>query len=259
MVESLFDRSELAAALVTIGATTALGLLTYLVSAWLVHRSQAANLKEPTSSLFRVVGMIVGLMLSLAFADVVLQVKEIENAVQREAAAIKRLHGDLMSFGVEETGNSRASLIAYTQSIIEDEWRELADDRLSDRTEDLHTALSREVMSLEPATKLQEILWGRILANVSALTDHRLDRLESALAKPPAFIYVVMLGFIVTMACFGAYRPQASIIALLGMYTLYIGFVLYLVLAMSDPFQGATSVDPTVLERLVVKLQSIQG
>ena len=111
-------------------------------------------------------------------------------------------------------------------------------------------------MSLEPTTSNQEQLWSLIVADIDALSDHRFIRLDAALAKPSVFIYVIIFGFLVTMACFGAYRPQAPIVALVFLYTVFVGLVLYLVLAMSDPFQGDIGIEPTVFEYLVETLQS---
>jgi hypothetical protein len=65
-----------------------------------------------------------------------------------------------------------------------------------------------------------------------------------------------MFGFLVTMACFGVYRPQTPLIVLVTLYTLFVGLVLYLVLAMSDPFQGSFGVEPVSFEYLVETLQS---
>ena len=95
-----------------------------------------------------------------------------------------------------------------------------------------------------------------ILADIDTLSDYRVVRLDSALVKPPVFVYVIIFGFLVTMACFGAYRPQAPLVVLAFLYTVFVGLVLYLVLAMSDPFQGSFGVAPAPFEHLVETLQS---
>ena len=58
------------------------------------------------------------------------------------------------------------------------------------------------------------------------------------------------------MVCFGAYRPQAPIVVLVIFYTVFIGLVLYLVLAMIDPFQVDIGIAPAPFEYLVETLQS---
>ena len=60
----------------------------------------------------------------------------------------------------------------------------------------------------------------------------------------------------ITMACFGVYRPQAPLIVLVTLYMIFVGLALYLVLALSDPFQSGIGVAPTSFEYLVETLPS---
>jgi hypothetical protein len=39
------------------------------------------------------------------------------------------------------------------------------------------------------------------------------------------------------MACFGIYRPQAPLVVLVLLYSIFVGLVLCLILIFSDPFQ----------------------
>ena len=111
-------------------------------------------------------------------------------------------------------------------------------------------------MNLEPATPAQKTLWSLILADVDALSDYRITRQDAALADPPIYVKVIIFGFLVTMACFGAYRPHAPLIVLVTLYTVFVGLVLFLIVKLSDPFQGDISVAPTAFEYLVETLQS---
>jgi len=233
-----------------------LGWWSYVTSYKLILKYQSDELKDPTSNLFRVIGMIVSLMLSLAFAEVLVEMRSIENAVEREAVAISDTFDDLQRFDNENTRNIRIILIDYAQAIIDDDWPALSNDRLGQRAGDLNKQLQKSVMELEPATASQKHLMSRILDDLDAASDYRLIRLDNALAEPPVYIYVVFFGFLLTMACFGTYRPQVPLVALVSMYTLFVGLVLYLILALSDPFQGGMGVDPTTFEHLVEKMQA---
>ena len=55
---------------------------------------------------------------------------------------------------------------------------------------------------------------------------------------------------------FNAYQPQFPLTTLVSLCTLFIGMVLYLILALSDPFQGGIIVDPTPVEYLIEALES---
>ena len=115
--------------------------------------------------------------------------------------------------------------------------------------------LYEKMLALEPTTSAQEKLFSLMLADLDAISDYRLIRLDNALATPPVYIYVMVFGFLVTMASFGVYRPQAPLVALVLLYTVFVGLVLYLILALSDPFKGI-GVDPTTFEHLVELMRS---
>ena len=256
MVEFLLSLSTLGGGLLSMAMSTILGLLVYVTSYKLISKCQSDELKDPTSNLFRVIGMIVSLMLSLAFAEVLVEMRSIENAVEREAVAISDTFDDLQRFDNENTRHIRIILIDYAQAIIDDDWPALANDKLGQRAGDLNKQLQKSVMELEPATTSQKNLMSRILADLDAASDYRLIRLDNALAEPPIYLYVVFFGFLLTMACFGTYRPQVPLVALVSMYTLFVGLVLYLILALSDPFRGGMGVDPITFEHLVEKMQA---
>lgn len=65
--------------------------------------------------------MLVGLMLSLAFAEVVVQLRAIENAVEREAVAVSDIFDDLQRFGGPEARSAQSLLIDYTQAVVDDD------------------------------------------------------------------------------------------------------------------------------------------
>ncbi len=256
MIEFLLSLSDWAGSLVSMGGAAALGLLVYLVSYKLISKYQIDELKDPTGNLFRVVGILISLMLSLAFAEVVVDVRKIESSIERESVAIFDTFDNLQLFGGERTREIQKILIDYTQAVIDDDWSALANDKLSERAGVLRKQLTESVMNLEPTTSIQEKLFAKMLTDLDAISDYRLIRLDNALADPPVYIKVVFLGFLFTMACFGVYRPQAPLIVLVSLYAVFIGLTLYLILALSDPFQGGFGADPTTLEHLVEAMRS---
>jgi len=256
MIELLLSLPTWAGCVFAMGFITVAGFVVYLVFYKFISKYKREDMKEPTNNLFRVVGTLVSLMLALAFSEVNLDFRTIRNAVQRETVAISDMFEVLKLFDSERTREHRTILVDYAQAVIDDDWPALADDRLSQRVSDLRRQFAKGVIGLKPANPAQEKLLSQIMADIDALSDYRVIRLDSALAQPPIYLYVIIFGFLVTMACFGAYRPQTPIVALVFLYTVFVGLVLYLVLAMSDPFQGDISVAPTAFEHLVETLQS---
>jgi len=236
--------------------TLVMGLVVYIVSYKLISKNQNFDLKEPTSNLFHVVGLLVSLMLSLGFSKVLGEVNGIHIAIEREAVAISDIFHYLVLFDKKETRKIQTIIVDYTQAVIDDDWPALANDKLGQRATTLKKQLNEAVMNLEPTTSNQEKLWSLIAADLDALSDNRFIRLDYALQKPPVFVYVIIFGFLITMACFGVYRPQTPLVVLVSLYTSFVGLVLYLILQLSDPFQGGIGVDTTTLEHLLETMRS---
>jgi hypothetical protein len=236
--------------------TTVLGLAVYIISYKLIEKSKTVRLIEPINNLFRLVAIIVSLMLSLSFGEVVAEWKAIKNAINQESVAISDTYINLKYYDSEATREIRAIVIDYAQAVIDDDWPAMANDRLGQRASALKRQFTEKVMELKPATSIQKEIRSGIIADIDRLSDHRLIRLNHSMAKPPVYVLVIIFGFLVSMACFGAYQPHFPLIALVSLCTLFIGMVLYLILAMSDPFQGRIIIDPTSIANLIEALES---
>ncbi len=256
MIDFLLSLSTWTGCVVMMGFTTVVGFVVYLVFNKFISKYQREDIQDPTANLFRVVGTLVSLMLALAFSEVIVELRTIRNAVQREAVAISDTFENLKLFDIERTREIRTILVEYTQAVIDDDWPALANDNLGQRTGALKRQLTETVMSLKPATPAQEQLWSFIVADIDALSDYRVIRLDAALAEPPIYVIVMIFGFLVTMACFGTYRPQATLVVLVSLYMIFVGLVLFLIVKLSDPFQDDIGIAPTAFEYLVETLQS---
>ena len=240
---------------IAMACTAFLGLAVYIVSYNLIAKYNSVELKDSINSLFRVVGLFVSLLLSLAFGQVLAEWQAIKHAIDREAVAISDTHRNLEYFDKEGTRKIRSVLIDYTHAVIEDDWPAMANNQLGRRTSELIGQFTVMVMGLIPTNQLQKDLRAHIIADLDDISDYRLIRLNRSLSKPPVYVVVIIFGFLVSMACFGANRPQIPLLALVSLYSVFVGMVLYLIVAMSDPFHGGTYVDPSPFEYLLETLQ----
>jgi hypothetical protein len=243
-------------ALLTMLLTTGTGLLVWVLAYRFISRHKSSDVADPVASLFRVIGILVSLMLSIAFTEVIVSLRAVEKAIEREVVAITDTFSGLRRFDEAATRSVRGALIEYIRAVADDEWAALGDDHLGERTSALMEDFIDEVMRLEATTPTQERILSLLMADVDAITDNRLIRLDGALAKPPVYIRVVFFGFLITMACFGVYRPQVPLVVLVCMYTVFVGLVLYLIVALSDPFNGSVGLDSDHFERLAVSLEA---
>ena len=100
MIDFLLSLSTWPGCLVAMGFTAIVG---YLIFYKLISKYKCEDMKEPTNNLFRVVGTLVSLMLALGFSEVIVELRTIRNAVQREAVAISDTFEVLKLFDMERT------------------------------------------------------------------------------------------------------------------------------------------------------------
>jgi hypothetical protein len=263
MIEALLSLPTLLGCLMFMGLTTVIGLtVSFVTFRTVVERQSDETMKEigdVTGNLFRVVGWLFTLLLSLTFSDVVGKLIATENAIDGEVNAISDIHLDLQRFGLEETRELQTLLVDYTRAVIDDDWPALAHDRLSERSNALLRQLEDAVLNLEATNPAQEILRPRIIADVELVSDFRLSRLKQAREQPSLVLIVVVFGYLATMVYFGVYRPRPFLVSLLSIYTAFVGVVIYMILALGAPFQGATAIDVAPLEYLIETMKADSG
>jgi hypothetical protein len=263
MIHAILSLPTVLGCFVFMALTSVLGLAVYLASFRLLAKNcrddEVKETKEATGNLFRVVGWLFSLLLSLTFAEVFRTWVAIDTAIEGEATTIMDTFEDLRRFGLEDTRDIRKLLIDYTRAVIDDDWPALADDELGPRADEMLRQLNDAVFTLEPNDANREALRSRIVSDVDLVSDFRLSRLQQAQEKPPFILVVVLLGYVITMVCFGVYRPCRNVVFLLSLFTLFIGVVIYLILSMSDPFQGSLSVNPAALEYVLERMQGHGG
>jgi len=256
MVDRLLELPTVIGCLIVMGIAVMVGLVTYLGSYRLLFNRRSEEQADATRAIFLAIGLLVGLFLSLTFANVVVELNTIKRSVEREAITISELHHKLQRFDSSQADLIQTLLITYTQAAIENDWPALANDRLSDQTEHLLRQLELAILDLEPTNVVQEKSWDRLITDVDRIADYRLSRLEQALAHPPFFLIVVCCGFFLTMVCLGIHPPARSLIVLIALYMTFVGLIIYLILAFSDPFQGVPGIDPAPLEYVLQQMQT---
>ena len=259
MSELLLSLPVWAAIALSMGGATVAALAVYFASRLFIPAGGADGLRDAATNVGRVVGTLMSLLLALAFGYDIAHWRTIGDAVDHEAVAVSGAFSGLRLYDAEATEDLRQTLIDYTASVIEDDWPALAQNELGAGGDELLRRLRIGALRLAPTQSAQEELWLHILDDIDSLTDHRLIRLNHALAQTPVYIPVVIFGFLVTIACLGINPPRLSFLVLVSLYASFVGLALYLVVSLSDPFSGGNTVDPAAFERLLRWMQSVEG
>lgn len=258
LLEKLLNLPPLLGCLTLIVIIVAAGLAIYLTSCKILFQREHDTLGDATRTIFLAVNLLVGLFLSLTLNDVANTLSDIEDIVGREAAAISDIYHGLEHIDSPLSNDIQLQLIDYTKALIEDEWPSLADDRLAYQAESLLRQIGSNFHLLETHSKMEDRSWIRISEDLDSISNYRLERLHYALAPTPFFLLVIIFGMVVVMICLGVYRPTRSLVILVSFYLSFVGLTIYLILSLSDPFQGIPGVDHASLKNVLTELLQIQ-
>jgi len=210
LLDALLNLPAFIGGLLLIGTHVGAGLVIYLVSHGVLFRNQENSLGDATRTMFLAVNLLFGLFLSLTLTDVVSDLSDIRDAVEREAVAISDVYNGLGRFDTDDAAQVQTRLIEYTETLIEEDWPSLANDTLSDKADVLLRDVVTSALALEADSRTEIRTWERISADLDLLSDYRLARLQHALAPPPFFLLVTIFGMIVVMVCMGLYPPSRT-------------------------------------------------
>ena len=257
MIDTLFSTSSVVSLLIFVFGMVFIGLIAYLIGYRLFGTSADSNTKEVATILFRAVGVLLGLMLSLNFANVRLEFVKIQDSVEQEAEEIGELAGDFKRFGSEAATILHEKLIDYVKIVINEEWPQLAKGSESQAAHKLFYEIEDGILALKPESQYQQDLRNRLLKDIDELTDYRLARVFSGNVSLKWFLIVVLIGFFMSSFLLCVNPLRLTTLIFISCYSSFIGIVLYSIVALNQPYQGfiQVSVKPfkTVYQSLTLE------
>jgi hypothetical protein len=231
------------AALISIVAA---GALASIGGLWLVrHLVPMAVLvanNEVAGNYLQTLGTIYAVLLAFVVFIVWTQFNDARNAVAVEANEISDLYRTVDGFADPARGSVHSCLSAYVAHVAAAEWPEMSAGAAIPRASPKLDALWAALEVLEPKTPREEILLAEALARFNDLSDRRTHRLFcSQLRLPPTMWLLLHLGAFLTVAsmAFFGLPSFASHALMTSALSGLIGFMLYVILDLDNPFWGS--------------------
>ena len=244
MIDLLIDSSIGAGMVVLVLIIMAISLVIYLTTHYLIKNILSKNHERVGRILFRVAASLLGLILSITFANQRVMYFSIKSSIEQEAAALVDVKVDLDLYNSNETDLISTKIIDYVLYVATDGWKSIEGDPFHSRPFVLFREIYADLNNLEPKTPLQERLKDNMLNDIDHLSDYLQVRLYSYGEKSNALIYISVIGLIGIMILFAVNRPDRLTIGLLLVYVSFIGVVLYFILMMSNPLKGPLQIEP---------------
>ena len=195
------------------------------------------------------------LVLAFSLVQAIGNFRQANTQVATEAAQINNLDRLLTRFNSEKAADIRQHLMAYTKSIVEDDWPALVNGGASQKTTDLFKPVSQGIIAIHPENDRQVSLYASAVNLAHDLERMREVRLESGTLQIPTNYWMVILFAMLAKILLSALLDRSGMgNYVLGVQMAVLGALLGLVLIFDEPYKGQTSVQPdnfvSVLEKM---------
>ena len=192
-----------------------------------------------------VLGAIYAVLLAFVVIVVWEKFEEARVVVSQEANAI----GDLsrLSHGLPDEAQPaiRAALLGYAETVVKEEWPAMQRGESSPSAWAHVTEIWKVYRDLEPRTFVEQTTYQKSIDRLSDLTDSRRLRLFACEDHIPRVLWILLWGggaVTVVFTYFFGVRNMRAQVLMTTMLSMLISFVLYLIVALNNPFDGVVRV-----------------
>lgn len=198
-------------------------------------------------------GLLVGLIAVATFENF----SDVDRTVGREAASLGALYRDVSSYPDSVRQDLQEILREYSRYVIDEAWPLQRRGIIPEAGTARMTAFQQKLLSFQPATTAQEIVHAETVHQFNVYLDLRYQRLHSVTTGLPAVLwYVVVVGAILSIGLTWLVSIQylRAHLVVVGILSLSIGLLVFLIVAMDNPYRGEFSITPDAFESIYRRL-----
>lgn len=193
-------------------------------------------------------GLLVGLLAVAAYQNA----EGVERSAFREATTIATLYSDLRSYPEPIRAQMREMLRDYVLYTIYEDWPAHREGAMKVGGANRADAMRERLATFDPQTLSQEIVHRQVVGTFHDFSVARQERLAGVITRIPRVLwYAVGAGAIINIVLLIMLkmRPIPHLV-LGGLTSFFLGVMLFVIVALDDPFRGEAGLDPEALQLL---------
>ncbi|HYO63849.1 MAG TPA: DUF4239 domain-containing protein [Pyrinomonadaceae bacterium] len=238
-------------------------VLLALAGLWLVRRRVPLTTLEAHHE---VAGFIIGVLgaiyaVLLAFVVVVVwtDFEDARQNVSREGNHLLNLSRMVEGFPAESRAAAHGALRAYALLVLEEEWEAMARGEAGARSQAAMDSVWQTYRAVEPQTPRESALYAESLDHLTELSDARRLRLHASREGLPLILKIILWGggvMTVAFTYFFGVRNLRSQTLMTAALSAVIAFILFLIVALDNPFAGSVRVSPAPIREALEKIDA---
>jgi hypothetical protein len=186
-------------------------------------------------------GLLLGLLAVAAYQNF----SSLSDIVTKEAASLAALYRDVGGYPEPTRSNLQNSLRDYTRYVIDQAWPQQRAGIVPSITLDELTVIDDALLAFKPTDKREEIIHAEALRQFNNLIELRRIRLANVKTGIPHVMWwVVAIGGLLNILLICMLDMEVHVHLILGgALSVFLGIVVFLIVALDNPFRGQVSVD----------------
>ena len=215
---------------------------------------------ETINGMFAGAGVIYGLLVGLVAVAAWDNYQGVDTIASKESAAVAALYRDISALSQPAKGELQHHLKNYLTFVIKVAWPEHKRGEAPNQGTKILSKFHAILATYHPQNIEQTTLQAEALSAFNRLIEARRARLAAINSGIPAVFWVTMIaGTLVTIfiSYFFHVSSRQLHLLLVAIFGGFVGFVLFLVAAVDNPFRGEVSISPEAYEQLLSSLESL--
>jgi hypothetical protein len=215
---------------------------------------------EAISAIFAGVGMLYGLLLGLVAVASWQNFDNVGGLASKEAASVVALYRDVSVLQEPAKQKLQQDLERYLIHVINIDWPAHQRGEIANGGAFLLSMFHGDLAAYQPNSSTQQVLLAEALSAFNKLAEMRRARMDAVSTGIPAVFWVVILvGALLTIPSIYFFHlpSMATHLAVTGMFSIFLGCMIFLVAAVDNPFRGEVSVSPEPYQAVLDNLKNL--
>lgn len=219
------------------------------------------NLKghhDVSGFVFTNIGVLYSVLLAFTVVNVQVRFDKIGDTIQIEAASLSELYRDAEVFSEKDAKSIQLAIIAYCESIIDDEWEVLSQGKSHPTTSRLLNDVWRAYYAIELTSPKQQIFYAESIRKLNDSISARLSRLlggQESLGDEMWTMLILGGILIVAFMCMFTFDKMGLHLLLACLLAASIAFPLFLIYSLDTAFSGSVHLEPAALKEVLLSFK----
>ncbi len=241
-------------AVIVVGSSVVLAIMTTFFAHFIVPDHKRKKDSYLTTIIFSANAVLYSVLLASVLITSWIGFQNAQSNVQKEANCLVELYRNTAAFLPAIKQETQTLLEEYVKSVINEEWKTLAESKLNPHTIEIGKEIWKMYTSYLPKTATEQAFLQESIRKLYELRECRSERLEdSRTGVYPILWFVLLAGEVVTVFSISLFADNLkSKLATTILFSILVGIFFFTIILFDFPFTGDLTVSPNSFRQVLL-------